>query len=105
IVEGAIYSWIGKLELRRGLRLGIAVNLVTMTLGVVDQAIHYQPKPGPPQRKSASAAPAAVEACLNATRQIESPRRPRSSVTSERRSSRPKQFGVASVPSRILMGR
>jgi hypothetical protein len=50
LIESVLYKLIGRLEWRRALTLGLAVNLVTMVMGLIDQAVHFQTRPGPPRR-------------------------------------------------------
>jgi hypothetical protein len=52
VIESLLYGAIGRLPWRQAFALGFAVNLVTMVLGLADQAIHYQTRPerpGPPR--------------------------------------------------------
>ena len=48
--EAQFYTWIGRQPFRSMFRLALVANLATMTLSVIDQAVHFRTKSGPPTR-------------------------------------------------------
>jgi len=49
VFESVFYMWIGREPFRRCLRLALVANVATMTLGIVDQAVHFRGKSRPPR--------------------------------------------------------
>ena len=49
MVEAMAYRGVGGLEWRSAVKLGMAVNVITMVMGLVDQAVHFEGRQQPPR--------------------------------------------------------